>query len=102
MNASARPSQIKAADEALRTLTPSDLFTMKPVPLLAATVGVFLVLPVPAQVPQLLNCQGRVTVGGTNFDGTGLFKFALINTTGSSNYWSNDGTVTGHPAGGGV
>jgi hypothetical protein len=31
-----------------------------------------------AQVPSLLNYQGRVTVGGTNFNGTGQFKFALV------------------------
>lgn len=42
-----------------------------------------------AQVPQVLSYQGRVTVGGTNFDGTGQFKFALVNGTGSTTYWSN-------------
>ena len=26
-----------------------------------------------AQVPGIINYQGRVTVGGTNFDGTGQF-----------------------------
>ncbi len=31
-----------------------------------------------AQFPSLLNYQGRVTVGGTNFTGTGHFKFALV------------------------
>ena len=31
-----------------------------------------------AQVPQKLNYQGRVAVGGTNFNGTGQFKFALV------------------------
>lgn len=51
-----------------------------------------------AQVPQLINYQGRVTLGGTNFDGTGQFKFALINAGGSTNYWSNDGRTTGQPA----
>jgi hypothetical protein len=50
-----------------------------------------------SQVPQLLNYQGRVTVGGTNFTGTGLFKFALVNATGTTNYWSHDGTTTGVP-----
>ena len=35
--------------------------------------------PLPAAgVPQLLNYQGRVTVGGQNFDGAGQFKFALV------------------------
>ena len=31
-----------------------------------------------AQVPQLLNYQGRIAVNGTNFTGTGQFKFALV------------------------
>ena len=37
-----------------------------------------------AQVPQLINYQGRVVVGSTNFNGAGQFKFALINGTNSS------------------
>lgn len=47
-----------------------------------------------AQVPQLINYQGRVAVGTVNFDGSGQFKFALVNTDGSVSYWSNDGTST--------
>lgn len=47
-----------------------------------------------AQVPQLLNFQGRITVGTTNFDGAGQFKFALVNGNGSVTYWSNDGSST--------
>ncbi len=43
--------------------------------LLAAAL---LCIPATAQVPQLLNYQGRVAVGGLNFDGTGQFKFALV------------------------
>jgi hypothetical protein len=45
-----------------------------------------------AQVPQLINYQGRVVVGTTNFTGAGRFKFALVNTDGTDTYWSNDGT----------
>jgi Chaperone of endosialidase len=47
-----------------------------------------------AQVPLLLNYQGRVVVGTTNFNGTGQFKFALVNTNGTTTFWSNDGTST--------
>ncbi len=49
-----------------------------------------------AQVPQLINYQGRVAVGTppVNFDGSGQFKFALVNANGSTTYWSNDGTST--------
>ena len=45
-------------------------------------------------VPQLVNYQGRVAVGTVNFNGTGQFKFALVNTNGSITYWSNDGSST--------
>ena len=41
-------------------------------------------------VPLLLNFQGRVTVDGTVFTGTGQFKFALVNANGTQSYWSND------------
>src|SRR4051812_17347540 len=52
------------------------------------------ILPVTvwAQVPQLINYQGRIVVGSTNFSGTGNFKFALVNATGTIAYWTNDGT----------
>ncbi len=53
----------------------------------------------PAQVPSLLNYQGRVSIGGTNLTGTGQFKFALVNAEGSQFYWRNDGsTKTGEPS----
>ncbi len=47
-----------------------------------------------AQVPQIINYQGRVVLNtnNTNFNGTGSFKFALVNSNGSITYWSNDGT----------
>ena len=47
-----------------------------------------------AQVPQLINYQGRVAVNGVNFDGSGQFKFAIVNAGGTTTYWSNDGTST--------
>lgn len=42
------------------------------------------------QVPSMINYQGRVTIGGTNFDGTGQFKFALVDGAGATTYWSTD------------
>jgi hypothetical protein len=47
------------------------------------------VIPLAAQVPNLLNYQGRVAVGTTNFNGTGTFRFALVNANGSTVYWRN-------------
>ncbi len=43
-----------------------------------------------AAVPPQLNYQGRVAADGVNFDGPGLFKFALVDAAGSITYWSND------------
>ncbi|HZJ14595.1 MAG TPA: SGNH/GDSL hydrolase family protein [Chthoniobacteraceae bacterium] len=48
-----------------------------------------------AQVPQLINYQGRVVVDGVNFDGAGHLKFALVDAAGTTTYWSNDGTSVG-------
>jgi hypothetical protein len=48
-----------------------------------------------AQVPQVINYQGRIVVGTTNFNGTGQFKFALVDAAGTTTYWSNDGTSSG-------
>ncbi len=41
-------------------------------------------------IPNMLNFQGRVAVGGQPFNGTGQFKFALVDSTGNTTYWSND------------
>ena len=59
-----------------------------------AAIGIFVLLgsTLPAQVPQLINYQGRVVVGATNFNGTGQFKFALVNAAGTTTYWSNNNT----------
>ncbi len=50
-----------------------------------------------AQVPQIIHYQGRISVSGINFDGSGQFKFALVNSAGTTNYWSNDGTAVNAP-----
>ncbi len=43
----------------------------------------------------MFNYQGRVRVQGTAFDGTGYFKFAIVNNAGTITLWSNDGTSVG-------
>jgi len=48
-----------------------------------------------AQVPQMINYQGRIAVDGTNYHGTGQFKFALVDGAGTASYWSNDGSSVG-------
>ena len=49
------------------------------------------VLVASADVPEMISYQGRVAVNGTNFTGTGQFKFALVDA-GTNTLWSNDGT----------
>jgi microcystin-dependent protein len=45
-----------------------------------------------AAVPEYVNYQGSVQVNGASFNGTGQFKFALVDGAGTTTYWSNDGT----------
>src|ERR1017187_5920355 len=55
---------------------------------LAAAVGAL------AQVPSIINYQGRLSVGGTNlFNGTGQFQFALV-SAGSNVNWQATATAT--------
>lgn len=48
--------------------------------------------PAGPTVPTAVLYQGYVTVGDTPYDSTGYFKFAIVNATGSTTYWSNDGS----------
>ena len=52
-----------------------------------------------AQVPGLLQSQGRVLVGSTPFDGAGSFKFALVDGSSASLLWLNsaDANSDGQP-----
>src|SRR5947209_7107485 len=70
---------------------------MKPLLRRLALVALFFTSQLHAQVPQLVNYQGRVAVGSpaVNFNGAGQFKFALVNAGGTTTYWSNDGTSSG-------
>lgn len=52
-------------------------------------------LSLSAQVPPLLNYQGRLTAGGTNFDGAAQFKFALVTGSGTVSLWSNNNSSSG-------
>ena len=43
-------------------------------------------------VPSVINYAGQVAVDGEAFTGNGSFKFAIVNDSGSTTHWSNDGT----------
>lgn len=45
--------------------------------------------------PTVVSYQGEVLVAGEAYSGTGYFKFAFVNSAGSYNYWTNDGTQLG-------
>lgn len=66
----------------------------------AALLAACTLLPARAQIPSILNYQGRVTVGGTNLTtNAAQFKFALVEGNGGTVYWRNDGsTVAGEPS----
>ncbi|MCS7283697.1 MAG: hypothetical protein RMK65_06850 [Anaerolineae bacterium] len=53
------------------------------------------VAPAGVTGPSAILYQGYVTVGGTAYNGTGYFKFAIVNAAGDVTYWSNDGTSSG-------
>lgn len=47
-----------------------------------------------AQTPNLVSYQGRIAVGTVNFEGTGQFRFALVNAAGTTVYWGNAADTT--------
>jgi formylglycine-generating enzyme required for sulfatase activity len=62
--------------------------------LILVTLGLA-ALSAAAQVPGIISHQGKVTVNGTNYTGSGLFRFALVDAGGTTTYWSQDGSSTG-------
>ena len=47
-----------------------------------------------AGAPTVVSYQGEINDSGTPYDGTGYFKFAVVNAAGDTSYWSNDTTST--------
>lgn len=45
-----------------------------------------------AVTPGIISYQGRVLVTNAPFSGAGNFRFALVNSAGTTSFWSNDGT----------
>jgi len=46
-------------------------------------------------IPLMINHQGLVKVEGFPFDGTGYFRFAIVDPDSGYNVWTNDGTKLG-------
>lgn len=70
---------------------------MKKTLLLAALAALAAAFALSAQVPAIINYQGRLSVGGSNvFDGLGQFKFALVSPgTNTSRQATASATVSG-------
>ncbi|MCC7375817.1 MAG: tail fiber domain-containing protein [Verrucomicrobiales bacterium] len=45
-----------------------------------------------AEPPPMISYQGRLSVSGVDFTGTGHFRFALVSLDGGESFWSHDGT----------
>ena len=63
--------------------------------ILSLLLGLSLLATASGQVPQIINYQGGIALGGTNYQGQGHFKFALLNQAGNQTLWSNDGSSSG-------
>ena len=62
---------------------------------LSLLLGLSLLATASGQVPQIINYQGGIALGGTNYQGQGHFKFALLSHDGAQTLWSNDGSGSG-------
>lgn len=70
---------------------------MKHLPSTLVLFVAFTLSPAQADPPAILSHQGRIAVGGENFDGTGHFKFSLVKDAGLGTeaiLWHHDGTAT--------
>ncbi len=56
------------------------------------TVSLLFTFSVVQAVPERINYQGTVSSGDTAFQGMALFRFAIMDDTGTVQYWSNDGS----------
>ncbi len=68
---------------------------LKLLPLIFITILLlFICLSSFADIPQLIDYHGFVKSDNIPFNGTGSFKFAIVDSAGTTTYWSNDGTST--------
>jgi hypothetical protein len=87
-------TEINETVSRVKDVTPFSTMKAKQIRTILAALAclIFTATALRAQVPQIINYQGRVAVDGTNFSGTGEFEFALVSGSGVTTYWSNDGT----------
>ena len=67
------------------------------VTLVALLLSFFALTPIWSadDIPRIIPYQGWVQVDGSNFNGTGTFKFSIVNAADDTTYWSHDGTSAG-------
>jgi hypothetical protein len=56
--------------------------------------------PLAGPLPTMVNYQGTLREDGGLYEGTGYFKFAIMDNAsgnGTTNYWAHDGTASGEP-----
>jgi hypothetical protein len=76
--------------------TKFNLFALVTVITLVTSLGVWVQVKSATQetntgVPEIVSYQGNIWDGVTPYNGTGYFKFAIMDATGTTLYWSNDG-----------
>jgi hypothetical protein len=76
--------------------TKFNLFALVTVITLVISLGVWVQVKSATQetntsVPEIVSYQGNIWDGVNPYNGTGYFKFAIMDATGTTLYWSNDG-----------
>jgi hypothetical protein len=68
---------------------------------LTRVIAAALVLALPASGSSMneLDYQGKILLNDIPYTGSGIFKFAISDVGNTTNYWANDGTGAGEPAG---
>ena len=62
--------------------------------IIAIFISLILLKPAYAEIPTKIDYHGFVKSGGSQFNGRGELKVAIVNSDGFTSYWSNDGTST--------
>jgi N-acetylneuraminic acid mutarotase len=78
--------------DSILPMNSNEHFTFRIAWFAAICLAIFTSVAAHAQVPAMVRYQSTLVWGGTNYDGLGQFKFALVDAGGAQTSWSNDGT----------